>query len=76
MPEINDYNDQTVTFRENKGRNRAYSPLGSKVGQDIVFTKRQQSTITPSYDQHVFWFLSAITVSFFIAQSLLILFGR
>lgn len=76
MPEINDFKNQTVVLRENRSMTRSRFLFGQKVGQDILFTKRQQSTITPSYDRHTFWFLAGVTISFVIAQSLLILFGR
>jgi hypothetical protein len=76
MPEVIDYKQLTTRFRENRGGLRAQSPVGRKVGQDIVFTRRNSSTITSSYERHTFWFLAAVTISFFIAQSLLILFGK
>lgn len=76
MPEIIDYKQLRAEIRENKLSLGAQSPHGRKVGQDIIFTRRNSHTITPSYDRHTFWFLAAITISFFIAQSLLILFGR
>jgi len=47
-----------------------------KVGADALFTRRQMSTITPTSSHRVIWILTAVTVSFFISQSLLLFMGN
>jgi hypothetical protein len=45
-----------------------------KVGQDIVFTDRKLAQLTGS--NKAIWLLSALTLSFFITESLLVFVGK